>query len=144
MRVQYCKECLMPSTRPRISFDPEGICNACRHAEEKRKVNWIARRDEFLQLIELYRSKDGSWDCVVPWSGGKDSSAIAYRLKFEFGMNPLLVTFSPLLPTEVGVYNREALIGQGFDHLIVRPNQKVHRYLAKRFFTERGNHKVAW
>lgn len=144
-QIRYCKQCLMPDSRPRISFDNNGVCNACRHAEEKWKsINWQQRREEFCALIEPYRSKNGSWDCIVPWSGGKDSSAIAYKLKFEFGMNPLLVTFSPQLPTEVGNHNREALIQLGFDHIFLRPNQKVHRRLARRFFVERGNHKVAW
>ena len=142
--VRYCRTCLMPDTRPRVVFDEQGICNACVNAEQKRKTDWAARREEFVQLLEPHRSKDGRWDCVVPWSGGKDSSAIAYKLKHEFGMNPVLVTFSPLLPTEVGNHNREALIQLGFDHLFFRPDQRVHRKLARRFFIERGNHKVAW
>jgi N-acetyl sugar amidotransferase len=134
----------MPDTRPRVVFDGEGVCNACRNSEEKERIDWDARRNEFLSLIEPFRSHDGRWDCVVPWSGGKDSSTIAYRLKFEFGLNPLLVTFSPLLPNVVGEQNREAMIQLGFDHLYVRPNQRVHRHLARRFFLERGNPKVAW
>ncbi|HRY28805.1 MAG TPA: N-acetyl sugar amidotransferase [Elusimicrobiota bacterium] len=142
--MRYCTRCIMPDTRPRIEFDREGVCNACRHADEKKKIDWEARRREFLSLVEPYRSKDGAWDCIVPWSGGKDSSSIAYRLKFEYGMNPLLVTFSPQLPNAVGMNNREALIRCGFDHLFFRPDQKIHRHLARRFFRERGNQKVAW
>lgn len=142
--IEFCKNCLMPNTRPRIFFDGQGVCNACRYAEKKRKIDWEERKKEFIKLIESYRAKDGSWDCIVPWSGGKDSSLIAYRLKFKFGMNPLLVTFSPQIPTEVGNHNREALINLGFDHLFFRPDQRVHRRLARRFFIERGNHKVAW
>jgi N-acetyl sugar amidotransferase len=134
----------MPDTRPRVVFDAEGVCNACRNAEEKDRIGWSARRAEFLQLIEPYRSRDGRWDCIVPWSGGKDSSTIAFRLKHEFGMNPLLVTFSPLIPNEVGNRNREALIQSGFDHVFCRPNQRVMRHFARRFFIERGNPKVAW
>ena len=143
-KVTYCALCLMPDTRPRIVFDREGVCNACRYAQEKRSIDWATRREEFLRLIEPFRSTDGSWDCVVPWSGGKDSSTVAWRLKFEFGMNPLLVTFSPILPNEVGRQNRESLIQLGFDHLLFRPNQDVHRRLARRFFIERANLKVAW
>lgn len=143
--ITYCKKCLMPNSRPRIVFDGEGVCNACRNAEEKQKnIDWDVRKKEFLDVIGPFRSRDGSWDCVVPWSGGKDSSAIAYKLKFEFGMNPLLVTFSPQLPNEVGDHNREALIRQGFDHIFFRPDQKVHRKLSRRFFIERGSQKVAW
>lgn len=144
-KVIYCKKCLMPSSRPRIVFDEDGVCNACRNAEYKWKnIDWGRRKEEFLRLIGQFRSKDGSWDCIVPWSGGKDSSTVAYKLKYEFGMNPLLVTFSPQLPNEVGNSNREALIQQGFDHLFFRPDQRVHRKLSRRFFIERGNQKVAW
>lgn len=143
--VQYCARCIMPNSRPRIVFDAEGVCNACRYAERKWVgIDWAARRAEFLAILDQYRAKDGSWDCIVPWSGGKDSSAIAYKLKHEFGMNPLLVTFSPQLPTTVGIHNCEAMVQAGFDHHFFRPDQRIHRHLARRFFIERGNHKVAW
>lgn len=135
----------MPNSRPRIVFDEDGVCNACRNAEEKDTIDWDARREEFLGYVEHHRPKDGSpYDCIVPWSGGKDSSAIAHKLKFEFGLNPLLVTFSPLMPNEVAVHNREEMIRLGFDHLMVRPNQKVSRRLTRRFFIERGNPKIHW
>ncbi len=144
-KIEYCTRCLMPNSRPRIVFDDRGICNACLYAEQKhREINWEERKQEFIEILDRFRSKDGSWDCVVPWSGGKDSSSIAWKLKYEFNMNPLLVTFSPMMPNSVGNKNRETLINAGFDHLFFRPNQKVHRRLAKRFFIERGNPKVAW
>jgi len=141
--IRYCKTCLTPSSRPRVLFDADGVCNACRNATEKKTIDWNARRREFIKLVELYRAKQGPYDCIVPWSGGKDSSYIAWRLKFEFGLNPLLVTFSPLLPNEVGIHNREELLKLGFDQVMLRPNQKVARHLARRFFIERGNPKVA-
>jgi len=127
-----------------VVFDDQGVCNACRNADEKAEIDWDARRAELLELIDQYRPKSGPYDCIVPWSGGKDSSTIAHRLKFELGLNPLLVTFSPLLPNEVGIHNREELLKQGFDHLMVRPNQKVSRRLSRRFFVERGNPKIHW
>ena len=134
----------MPNSRPRIHFNEDGICNACLNSNEKDLINWEAREKEFNEIIDKQRSKDGHWDCIVPWSGGKDSSAIAYKLKYEHGMNPLLVTFSPMLPNAVGNHNREALVSKGFDHIFYKPDQKCHRVLAKRFFIERGNPKVAW
>lgn len=144
-KIAYCRRCLMPNSRPRIVFDDEGVCNACRYAENKWKnVDWSARKNEFLETIKPYKSKDGSWDCIVPWSGGKDSSSIAHKLKHEFGLNPLLVTFSPQCPTEIGNHNREAMVQLGFDHLFFRPDQRVHRRLSRRFFIERGNQKQAW
>ena len=143
--VEYCRHCLMPNTRPRVVFDSNGVCNACRHAEDKQgEIDWDARKQEFFDCLEHYKPKSGSYDCIVPWSGGKDSSTIAHRLKFEFGLNPLLVTFSPLLPNNAGVHNREELIKLGFDHVMVRPNQKVSKSLSRRFFLERGNPKIHW
>ncbi len=143
--VAFCKYCLTPNSRPRVVFDGEGVCNACHNAEEKNKTDWESRKHEFLRLIEPMRARsDAQYDCVVPWSGGKDSSAIAHKLKFEFGLNPLLVTYSPMIPNEIGHHNREEMIQLGFDHLFFRANQKVLRHLAKRFFIERGNPKVAW
>ncbi len=143
-RIAYCTHCIMPNTRPRVQFDAAGVCNACRNGEEKAVIDWEARRAEFVELVSQQKSVSGGWDCVVPWSGGKDSSSIAYRLKFTYGLNPLLVTFSPMIPNEVAEKNRELMIQEGFDHLLVRANQKVHRQLARRFFIERGNPKVAW
>jgi N-acetyl sugar amidotransferase len=142
--IYYCKKCLTPNTRPRVGFDPEGVCNACRNTESKLTIDWKARREEFLEYVAQHRPKDGPYDCIVPWSGGKDSSAIAYRLKFDFGLNPLLVTFSPLIPNGIAVHNREEMLKLGFDNVLVRPNQKISRHLSKRFFIERGNPKVHW
>ena len=142
--VRFCNSCLMPDTRPRIVFDEAGVCNACHTAGTKNRIDWDARREEFLDLAARHKSTDAPYDCIVPWSGGKDSSTIAYRLKFEYGLNPLLVTFSPLMPNNIAAHNREALINLGFDHVMVRANQKVSRRLARRFFIERGDPKVHW
>ena len=142
--IRVCKKCLMPTTRPRVLFNDAGVCNACTNAEDKKAINWHDRRQQFLEYVDRYRARDVPYDCLVPWSGGKDSTAIALRLKEEFNLNPLLVTFSPLLPNEVGNHNREQVLKVGFDHVFIRPNQKVAMHLARRFFRERGNPKAAW
>ncbi len=146
--IKFCKECIMPNSRPRIVFDEKGICNACLHSKKKKQIDWENRKVQFLELIKkikLDSKKNNSlYDCVVPWSGGKDSTSIAIKLKFEFNLNPLLVTFSPLIVNECGNFNRRELSKMGFDSIFLMPNQKVSRHLAKRFFLERGNPKVAW
>ena len=77
--MKYCKKCLTPDTRRRIVFGEDGICNGCKYHEEKdKKIDWEARRKELIEILEPYKSKDGYWDCIVPWSGGKDSTMIAY------------------------------------------------------------------
>jgi len=142
--IKICKLCLMPSSRPRVTFNENQICNACEYIANKKKIDWDERKKKFLELCEQNRSKTGEHDCIVPWSGGKDSSSIAYKLKFEYGMNPLLVTFSPLIPTKIGHNNRNKLINSGFDNYFFAPNTKVSKYLSKRFFFERGNPKIHW
>ena len=146
--IKFCIKCIMPDSRPRIVFDENGICNACLHSEKKNKINWSDRENEFFKLIEEIKSHskktNAHYDCVVPWSGGKDSTSIALKLKFEYELNPLLVTFSPLLINECGSFNREEVSKMGFDSVFLSPNQKVSKKLSKRFFTERGNPKVAW
>ena len=72
-KVVYCKKCVISNQRPRIVFDKEGICNACRYFEYKKKINWNEREKELKDLLDRHRSKDGNYDCIVPSSGGKDS-----------------------------------------------------------------------
>ena len=134
----------MPSSRPRIYFDTNQVCNACSYKEKRKKINYKSREKELIKILNKYRSKNGEHDCVVPWSGGKDSSYIAYQLKFKYNMNPLLVTFSPLIPSKVGEDNRNALIKKGFDHILFTADTKISSHLSKRFFIERGNPKIAW
>lgn len=148
MNILICKSCVTPSSRPRVYFNDEGICNACTGAEEKKKIDWEKRKKEFLVLVEdikkYSKKNNNNYDCIIPWSGGKDSTSIALKLKNEFDLNPLLVTFSPLITNKCGQHNREELLKLGFDSIFFRPNQKVAKLLAKRFFIERGNPKVGW
>ena len=146
--INFCKKCIMPDSRPRIVFNNMGICNACLNSEKKFLTDWKKRQREFVELIENIKNNSIKnnlyYDCVVPWSGGKDSSCIAMKLKFEYNLNPLLVTFSPLIENSCGTYNRHELLKMGFDSILVKPNQIISKKLAKRFFIERGDPKVAW
>lgn len=143
-KIIFCKKCLMPSSRPRIRFNSKGICNACVFLFNQEKIDWSKRENELKKICSKYRSNSSKYDCIVPWSGGKDSSYVAYQLKHKYKMNPLLVTFNPLIPTEVGNKNRKNLIEEGFDNYYFNANIKVSKYLSKRFFYERGNPKVHW
>ena len=101
----------MPDSRPRIIFNSDQICNACENAKYKDTVDWSSRKSEFNKIVEKIKNdkKNEEYDCVVPWSGGKDSTSIALKLKFDYGLNPLLVTFSPLIKNECGIFNRELI-----------------------------------
>ena len=94
--VRWCKKCVISNQRPRIIFDENGVCSACNNREIRKNIDWNKRDIELRQLLDQHRSDSGSWDVIVPSSGGKDSCYVAHKLKHEYGMNPLLVTWSPL------------------------------------------------
>ncbi len=131
----------MPSTRPRMTMT-DGVCNACLNALAKKEVNWLYRATEFAHIAEDMRDEQsGPYHCVVPFSGGKDSAAIALKLKKEYGLNPLLVCYGQLLWTDVGRHNFERVRQHGFDIVNFMPNGRVQRDLARQFFIERGHPK---
>ena len=132
------------STRPRIEFDSEGLCNACQWSEEKKSLDWGKRKDELLQLLDKYRSKSGSYDCMVPVSGGKDGSYVAYQLKHKYGMNPLCITVRPPLSLEIGNKNLEGFISAGYDHIHISPNSELMQKLNKQGFIEKGSPYFGW
>ena len=86
--VRWCKKCVISNQRPRIIFDKEGICSACRYAEIKfgGGIDWDKRGKELIQLLDKHRSKDGSWDVIVPSSHGKDSAMVTHQLKEKYGI----------------------------------------------------------
>jgi N-acetyl sugar amidotransferase len=143
-KVFWCKTCLNMSTRPRIEFDSKGSCNACLRTEEKKTIDWNKRKDELELLLNKYRSKDGGFDCVVPCSGGKDGSHVAYNLKNKYGMNPLAVTIRPALSMDLGDKNLYNFIHSGFNHIHVTPNPKVMQVLNKYGFIEKGFPYYGW
>lgn len=139
--VRYCARCVISNQRPRIHFDEEGVCGACRFAEmKKRAIDWEAREAELIALLDRHRKGDGSFDVIVPASGGKDSTFVAHQLKYKYGMNPLTVTWSPHLYTEIGWQNFQNFIHiGGFDNVLGTPNGKVHRQLTRLAFEHLGD-----
>jgi len=138
--MKRCRKCVIADTRPRITFDEEGVCAPCRHWENKANgIDWSARKRELKGLCDKYRSKDGSYDCVVPASGGKDSAYVAWKLKHEYGMNPLTVTFAGNGDTEIGQRNFKNFINSGFDNILVTPNGAVRNKIVRKTFIEFGD-----
>lgn len=104
--MQRCESCLMPSTKPGLVLDIDGICQACRHAEMKKKIDYDKRFEELRHLCDRYRRDDGYYDSIVTVSGGKDSHYQVHVLKESLGMNPLLVTVGdPFSKTKAGLHN---------------------------------------
>ncbi|MCS3765318.1 N-acetyl sugar amidotransferase [Bradyrhizobium centrosematis] len=140
LTVRFCKLCTVSNQRPRITFDEEGICSACSFARFKReKINWEERERELTELCDRFRRRDGEFDVIVPCSGGKDGSFVAHQLKYKYGMNPLTVTWAPLLPTEIGRRNLDAFIRSGFDNILGTPNGQTTRKLTRLAFRHLGD-----
>ena len=140
----WCSNCLNMSTRPRIQFDDRGWCNACQWMELKQHMDWEPRRQELRDLLDRYRSKSGGFDCLVPVSGGKDGSYVAYQLKHMYGMNPLAVTVRPALSLEIGDRNLNNFIASGFNHIHVSPDTEMMRRINRYGFIEKGFPYFGW
>lgn len=148
--VKFCSRCVISNQRPSsvvefknrpadkkatIGFDDEGVCSACRYAEIKEhRIDWERRERELVSLCDRYRSRNGSYDCIVPGSGGKDSAFTAHVLKYRYGMNPLTVTWAPHRYTEIGFRNFQSWIDSGLDNHLYTPNGKLHRLLTRLAF----------
>ncbi len=137
--VKFCKKCVISNQRPRIVFDNEGICSACRYFEYKEKVDFKEREDELKKLLDKHRSKSETYDCVVPSSGGKDSAYVAHELKYKYGMNPLTVTWAPLKYTDIGWQNLNNFNNSGFDVILGMPQGNVKRKLTRVAMIEMGD-----
>jgi len=138
----YCKKCVMPSTKPDLHIDEEGVCNACRSYENRKEVDWDLRKKELLQILDRYRSKDGTnWDCIVPVSGGKDSTFQVVQM-LQLGMNPLCVTATTCDLTEIGRRNIENIKKLGVDYIEMSPNPVIRAKLNRIGLMQVGD--ISW
>ncbi len=145
--VHFCQRCVMSNQRPSsypefrhspdrvtptLKINQDGICDACLLAEKKENIDWDERERLLLALLDRHRTNDGSYDCLVPGSGGKDSAFTAHVLKYKYGMHPLTVTWPPILYTDIGFQNyRNWIEVGGFDNVTFKPNGRVHRLLTR-------------
>jgi N-acetyl sugar amidotransferase len=140
--IRYCRRCVMPETKPDILFDDDGVCSACRHFSDRDDVDWDVRRLELDEIVDRYRSRDGSsYDCVVPVSGGKDSTFQLLRM-LDMGLNPLCVTATTDKLTEIGQRNLDNIRTLGVDHIEVTTNPVVRRRINRLALTQVGD--ISW
>ena len=141
----WCKNCLNMSTRPRITFDKKGNCNACQWAEEKKKFNWLEREELLKKILhEIKKKKSGIYDCVVPVSGGKDGTYVSYQLQDKYDLNILTVTSRPPLELDLGKKNLVNFVKQGFEHIHITHNSKAMKKLNKLGFIKKGSPYYGW
>lgn len=136
--MKRCLRCLMPESRPRMTFNEEGVCNACQWHEKKQKeINWDDQFNKLMTICNSYRREDGYWNCIVPASGGKDSTYIADVL-LQLGMHPLTVSFAPQIPSGLDWRNWRNFVNTGFDNILITPDSKAYRKYAKDWLIRKG------
>ena len=148
--VIYCSKCTRSNQRPHsvgefnqtaldkkkyLTLDKKDhVCESCKFKDYKNQINWDERDKELKELCKKFRKNDGTFDVIVPGSGGKDSLVVAHQLKEKYGMHPLLITWAPNLTTSIGEKNFNAWINLGMQNYTVHQNQKVHRLLTRLAF----------
>lgn len=150
-KVQFCRSCVISNQRPSstvefkhkkeekkqtIGFRDDGICDACHYHQEKaHRIDWKRREEQLVETLDKHRRNDGTYDVIVPGSGGKDSAFTSHVLKYRYGMNPLTVTWAPHLYTDIGWKNFTNWIHEGgHDNLLFTPNGRLHRLLTRLAF----------
>jgi N-acetyl sugar amidotransferase len=144
-KVRFCKKTLISNQRPNselefkhniktkkktINIDKNGLSDAWKYSLEKKKIDYKKREIKLLKLLDKHRGKHGKYDCVVPGSGGKDSCYASHILKFKYGMNPLTVTWPPILYTTYGYKNFKNWLKTGnLDNITGKRNEKLMSFL---------------
>ena len=148
-KVRFCKKCVESSQRfmtssqhnltdnkqnSFIDFDGDGVCLACKFFERKKSFDWNSREKELENILDRHRKSDGSYDVLVPGSGGKDSIFTSFILRDKYKMNPLTCTWAPAIYTDVGKQNFDSWLKSGFANVTFTPNKKVHGLLTRLAF----------
>ena len=138
--LQHCTRCLLPETLDTIEYDEEGICNVCRQQEfKKERVDWAGKEQEFREIIDEYRGKY-SYDCIVPFSGGKDSTYTLYHLVTKYKLKPLAVRFDHgFLRPNVLANTERTMTKLGVSFLNFRPDWKVVQKLMLESLKRKGD-----
>lgn len=140
--MRYCKKCMMPTSRPGIVLNEEGVCGGCLGFKEKKEeIDWVSRGKELDRILDSFRGK-GDYDCLIPVSGGKDSTWQVYTM-LQRGMKPLAVTIKCQYRTELGQRNLDNLINLGVDHIDFTVNPKVDAKFMLKTFEQNGNPSLA-
>lgn len=139
--LRYCVRCCIPETQEGVQFDEMGVCLACQSQEQKIHIDWVAREKTLAKILEEAKAKAGNnYDCILPISGGKDSTFQMHVLTKVYGMKPLAVTFSHNWYSETGWYNlMNALEEFNMDHIMFTPNRALINRIARRSLSGIGD-----
>jgi N-acetyl sugar amidotransferase len=136
--LRYCRTCILPHTRPNIRFDANGENCNCATAQKKAAVDWVEREQMFAQLVAETRAKGARYDCLIPVSGGKDSTWQVIKA-LEYGLKPLCVTWKTPARNVLGAANLQNLINLGVEHIDFSINPRVERRFTLKAFEKLGS-----
>jgi len=136
--MTYCVQCVLPDTRPNLELDENGVCNACRNHLQRPEIDWQARQRDFLYVVENAKERSQGYDCLIPVSGGKDSTWQVIKC-LEYGLKPLCLTWKTPARTAIGQKNLDNLVALGVDHIDYQISPDVERRLVLRTFEKFGS-----
>lgn len=131
--MKWCKSCVLPDTRPNLVIGADGVCNACKAYAGRKSIDWAVRERSFHEVVAHAKSRAKGYDCLVPVSGGKDSTWQVVKC-LEYGLTPLAVTWKTPARTSIGQRNLDNLVSLGVDHVDYQVNPRVEaRFMLKAF-----------
>lgn len=136
-KIQYCQKCVLPDSRPNLEIGIDGICNACKAHGLKPNIDWDTRHQAFIDLIKDVKARSTGYDCLIPVSGGKDSTWQVV-VCLEYGLKPLAITWRPPGRSTIGQKNLDNLINLGVDHIDYSFNPKVEATFMRKAFERYG------
>jgi len=134
--MKYCNVCVLPNSRPNLNFDKFGVCDGC--SKIQTKTDWKLRLKEFKKLVKSIKNKKKIYDCLIPVSGGKDSTWQVLMAK-KFGLKPLCVTWRSPARNNLGQSNLDNLIRLGVDHIDFSIDKNIEKNFIKKTFVKFGN-----
>ena len=146
--MNYCKKCVLPDSRPNLFILDSGICSACVSHMTRKPINWKKREINFIKIVKKIKKKKLLYDCLIPVSGGKDSTwQVIQALKYN--LSPLTFTYKPVLRTEIGQNNLDNLKKIGVHHIDFSINEIVEKKFIKKSFIKFGSvaipmHMAMW
>jgi N-acetyl sugar amidotransferase len=136
--MRYCTRCILPDTRPGLELGADGVCSACTAHGRRSEVDWAGRAQKFTEIVDRVKQLERPYDCVIPVSGGKDSTWQTVRC-LEAGLHPLAVTWRPPGRTDLGEANLRNLVELGVDHVDFQVDPRVERRFTVRAFERFGS-----
>ena len=141
MGVQRCVRCTLPVTWETLYFDNEGVCNICRNWEVKQDVvDWVDREKQLKDIVDDIKEQNNEYDCIVPFSGGKDSTFTLWAVVKKYGLKPLVVSFDHWFYRPRTIDNRKRTFKRlGVDVITFTPNWQIVRKLMVESLIRKGD-----